>query len=104
MKVSLIPTYWCGFGFLTNGLLCGFQVLISHSESKDGSGGPLDDDLESGDLVFSRDPVEPTEHKSVIAVRPLNHCGSVSGRAALHCRGDRSTSQDHQSSTSQCKT
>ncbi|XP_036970530.1 transforming growth factor beta receptor type 3 [Acanthopagrus latus] len=43
------------------------SVLISHSESKDGSGGPLDDDLESGDLVFPRDPVEPTEHKSVIA-------------------------------------
>ncbi|XP_030289139.1 transforming growth factor beta receptor type 3 [Sparus aurata] len=43
------------------------SVLISHSESKDGSGGPLDyDDLESGDLVFPRDPVEPTEHQSVI--------------------------------------
>lgn len=105
VKVFLLPTYWCGFGFVTNGLLCGLQVLISHSESKDGSGGPLDyDDLESGDLVFPRDPVEPTEHQSVIVVRPLNHCGSVSGRASLHCRGDRSTSQDHRSSTSQFKT
>ncbi|XP_073332386.1 transforming growth factor beta receptor type 3 [Pagrus major] len=40
------------------------SVLISHSESKDGSGGPMDyDDLESGDLVFPRDPVT----QSVIA-------------------------------------
>ncbi|XP_076583150.1 transforming growth factor beta receptor type 3 [Chaetodon auriga] len=48
------------------------SVLISHAE--DGSGGPLDyDDLESGDLVFPREPVElertltePAEHQSVI--------------------------------------
>ncbi|XP_029285419.1 transforming growth factor beta receptor type 3 [Cottoperca gobio] len=50
-------------------------VLISHAETKDGSGGPLDDeDLEVGDMLFPRDPVElertftePTEHQSVIA-------------------------------------
>ncbi|XP_070817017.1 transforming growth factor beta receptor type 3 [Chaetodon trifascialis] len=48
------------------------SVLISHAETKDGSGRPLDyDDLESGDLVFPRDPVElertePAEHQSVI--------------------------------------
>lgn len=50
------------------------SVLINHSETKDGSGGPLDyEDLESGDLVFPRDPAElertfpePTEHQSVI--------------------------------------
>ncbi|TMS19936.1 transforming growth factor beta receptor type 3 isoform X1 [Larimichthys crocea] len=49
-------------------------VLISHAETKDGSGGPLDyEDLESGDLVFPREPVEldrpfmePTEHRSSI--------------------------------------
>ncbi|KAM9357953.1 transforming growth factor beta receptor type 3 [Symphorus nematophorus] len=50
------------------------SVLISHAETKDGSGGPVElEDLESGDLVFPRDPVElerpftePTEHQSVI--------------------------------------
>ncbi|XP_071343337.1 transforming growth factor beta receptor type 3 [Trachinotus anak] len=49
------------------------SVLIS-SETKDGSGGPVDyEDLESGDVLFSKDPVElektftePTEHQSVI--------------------------------------
>lgn len=79
---------------MSNGLLCGLQVLVSHAETKDGSGGPLDyEDLESGDVLFPRDPVElertftePTEHQSVIVVRQWNHCGSVSVRAALHCR------------------
>ncbi|KAK5869314.1 hypothetical protein PBY51_024042 [Eleginops maclovinus] len=50
------------------------SVLISHAENKDGSGGPLDyEDLEAGDMLFPRDPVEldrrftePTEHQSVI--------------------------------------
>ncbi|XP_019936849.2 transforming growth factor beta receptor type 3 [Paralichthys olivaceus] len=45
------------------------SVFISHAETKDGSGGPLDDvDLESGDVLFPRDPVERTnsEHQSVI--------------------------------------
>ncbi|XP_070765106.1 transforming growth factor beta receptor type 3 [Enoplosus armatus] len=50
------------------------SVLISHAETKDGSGGPLDyEDLESGDVLFPRDPVElertftePAEHQSVI--------------------------------------
>ncbi|XP_010784220.1 transforming growth factor beta receptor type 3 [Notothenia coriiceps] len=50
------------------------SVLISHAETKDGSGGPLDyEDLEAGDMLFPRDPVElnrrftePTEHQSVI--------------------------------------
>ncbi|XP_035509263.1 transforming growth factor beta receptor type 3 [Morone saxatilis] len=50
------------------------SVLISHAETKDGSGGPTDyEDLESGDLVLPREPVdlertftEPTEHQSVI--------------------------------------
>ncbi|XP_049910612.1 transforming growth factor beta receptor type 3 [Epinephelus moara] len=48
------------------------SVLISHAETKDGSGGPLDyEDLESGDVLFPRDPVERTlteapEHQSVI--------------------------------------
>ncbi|CAJ1059748.1 transforming growth factor beta receptor type 3 [Xyrichtys novacula] len=50
------------------------SVLISHTENKDGSGGPMDyDDLESGDVLFPRDPAdlektfrEPTEHQSVI--------------------------------------
>lgn len=62
---------------MTNGLLCGLQVLISHSEAKDGSGGPSDyEDQESGEVLFPRDPTElertftgPTEHQSVIAVR-----------------------------------
>uniref|UniRef100_A0A8C2ZNM8 Transforming growth factor, beta receptor III n=1 Tax=Cyclopterus lumpus TaxID=8103 RepID=A0A8C2ZNM8_CYCLU len=35
------------------------SVLISHTENKDGSGRPLDyEDLESGDVLFPRDPVE----------------------------------------------
>ncbi|XP_034386650.1 transforming growth factor beta receptor type 3 isoform X1 [Cyclopterus lumpus] len=50
------------------------SVLISHTENKDGSGRPLDyEDLESGDVLFPRDPVElertftePAEHQSVI--------------------------------------
>ncbi|XP_060934394.1 transforming growth factor beta receptor type 3 [Limanda limanda] len=50
------------------------SVLISHAENKDGSGRPLDfGDLESGDVLFPRDPVElertisePTEHQSII--------------------------------------
>ncbi|KAJ4943317.1 hypothetical protein JOQ06_005820 [Pogonophryne albipinna] len=50
------------------------SVLISHAETKDGSGGPLDyEDLQAGDMVFPRDPVElnrrftePSEHQSVI--------------------------------------
>ncbi|XP_042339678.1 transforming growth factor beta receptor type 3 [Plectropomus leopardus] len=48
------------------------SVLISHAETKDGSGGPLDyEDLESGDVLFPRDPVERTlteaaEHQSTI--------------------------------------
>ncbi|KAF3835707.1 hypothetical protein F7725_028265 [Dissostichus mawsoni] len=50
------------------------SVLINHAETKDGSGGPLDyEDLEAGDMLFPRDPVEldrrftePTEHQSVI--------------------------------------
>ncbi|XP_035503149.2 transforming growth factor beta receptor type 3 [Scophthalmus maximus] len=50
------------------------SVLISHAETKDGSGGPLDNvDLESGDVLFPRDPVdsertftEPTERQSAI--------------------------------------
>ncbi|KAI4828578.1 hypothetical protein KUCAC02_022660 [Chaenocephalus aceratus] len=50
------------------------SVLISHAETKDGSGGPLDyEDLQAGDMLFPRDPVElnrrftePTEHQSVI--------------------------------------
>lgn len=94
VKVFLSSTDRCVFGFASNPLLCGLQVLINHSETKDGSGGPLDyEDLESGDLVFPRDPAElertfpePTEHQSVIVVRQRNHCGSVFVRAALHCR------------------
>ncbi|XP_074492581.1 transforming growth factor beta receptor type 3 isoform X2 [Sebastes fasciatus] len=51
------------------------SVLISHSEAKDGSGGPSDyEDQESGEVLFPRDPTElertftgPTEHQSVIA-------------------------------------
>ncbi|XP_040895966.1 transforming growth factor beta receptor type 3 [Toxotes jaculatrix] len=50
------------------------SVLISHAETKDGSGGPLDYvDLESGDVVglrasgeVERTLGEPTEHQSVI--------------------------------------
>ncbi|XP_068445938.1 transforming growth factor beta receptor type 3 [Clinocottus analis] len=50
------------------------SVLISHAENKDGSGRPLDyEDLESGDVLLPRDPVElertftePAEHQSVI--------------------------------------
>lgn len=50
------------------------SVLISHAETKDGSGGPLDyEDLEPGDGLSPRNPVgfektfrEPTEHQSVI--------------------------------------
>ncbi|XP_029988818.1 transforming growth factor beta receptor type 3 [Sphaeramia orbicularis] len=47
------------------------SVLVSHAETKDGSGGPVDDeDLESGDVLFPREPVDlerpPTEHQSVI--------------------------------------
>ncbi|XP_042273266.1 transforming growth factor beta receptor type 3 [Thunnus albacares] len=50
------------------------SVLISHAETKDGSGGPLEyEDLESGDVLFPRDTVElertftePIEHQSVI--------------------------------------
>lgn len=35
------------------------SVLISHTEHKDGSGGPMDyDDLESGDVLFPKGPVE----------------------------------------------
>ena len=63
---------------------CGLQVLISHAETKDGSGGPLEyEDLESGD-VFPRETVdlermstEPVEHQSAIMVRQLNHCISL---------------------------
>ncbi|XP_056132780.1 transforming growth factor beta receptor type 3 [Lampris incognitus] len=50
------------------------SIKISHSEAKDGSGGPVDyEDLESGDVVFPRDTEElertfsePTEHQSSI--------------------------------------
>ncbi|XP_039983903.1 transforming growth factor beta receptor type 3 [Xiphias gladius] len=47
------------------------SVLISHAETKDGSGGPLDyEDLESGDVLspveLERKFTEPTEHQSVI--------------------------------------
>ncbi|XP_078115545.1 transforming growth factor beta receptor type 3 isoform X2 [Sander vitreus] len=50
------------------------SVLISHAETKDGSGGPLDyEDLESGDVLFPRDSAElertftePKEHQLVI--------------------------------------
>ncbi|KAF1385965.1 hypothetical protein PFLUV_G00113240 [Perca fluviatilis] len=50
------------------------SVLISHAETKDGSGGPLDyEDLESGDVLFPRDSAElertfteAKEHQSVI--------------------------------------
>lgn len=47
------------------------SVLVSHAETKDGSGGPVDDeDLESGDVLFPREPVDlerpPIEHQSVI--------------------------------------
>ncbi|XP_075935364.1 transforming growth factor beta receptor type 3 [Anarhichas minor] len=51
------------------------SVLISHAEPKDGSGRLLDfEDLESGDVLFPRDPVdlertftEPAEHQSFVA-------------------------------------
>lgn len=60
---------------------CGLQVLISHAETKDGSGGPLEyEDLESGD-VFPRETVDlermSTEPASAIMVRQLNHCISL---------------------------
>ena len=59
--------------------------MISHAETKDGSGGPLEyEDLESGDVLFPRDTVElertftePIEHQSVIVVRQLTHCITV---------------------------
>uniref|UniRef100_A0A8C4DGX6 Transforming growth factor, beta receptor III n=1 Tax=Dicentrarchus labrax TaxID=13489 RepID=A0A8C4DGX6_DICLA len=59
------------------------SVLISHAETKDGSGGPTDyEDLESGDLVLPREPVdlgrtftEPTDHQSVIVVSQWNNFG-----------------------------
>lgn len=70
---------------MTNSVLCVSQVLISHAETKDGSGGPLDNvDLESGDVLFPRDPVdsertftEPTERQSAIVVRKWTYyyCG-----------------------------
>lgn len=64
-------TTWNDFSWL--------QVLISHAENKDGSGGPLDyEDLK--DLVFPRERVElertlmePTEHQSIIVVRQRIH-------------------------------
>ncbi|XP_074524470.1 transforming growth factor beta receptor type 3 [Halichoeres trimaculatus] len=54
------------------------SVLISHTENKDGSGGPMDyDDLESGEVLFPRDPertlTEPTEHQSVIVFNCTYH-------------------------------
>lgn len=78
---------------MSNRLLCGLQVLISHAETKDGSGGPPGyEDQESGDVLFPRDSAElertftePKEHQLVIVVRHWNHCGCVSGKAASHC-------------------
>uniref|UniRef100_A0A8C9ZUU0 Transforming growth factor, beta receptor III n=1 Tax=Sander lucioperca TaxID=283035 RepID=A0A8C9ZUU0_SANLU len=69
------------------------SVLISHAETKDGSGGPPGyEDQESGDVLFPRDSAElertftePKEHQLVIVVRHWNHCGCVSGKAASHC-------------------
>ncbi|KAM9849320.1 transforming growth factor beta receptor type 3 [Aulostomus maculatus] len=47
------------------------SVLITHAETKDGSGGPLDyEDLESGEVLFPRELKrtfkQPTEHQSVL--------------------------------------
>lgn len=114
VKVFLSCTNWygCGLRFVSNGLLCALQVLISHAETKDGSGGPLDyEDLEPGDGLSPRNPVgfektfrEPTEPQSVIVVRQWNYCGSVSVRVALHCRvkADKSRPQIYRS-TSLCE-
>uniref|UniRef100_A0AAQ6IU18 ZP domain-containing protein n=1 Tax=Anabas testudineus TaxID=64144 RepID=A0AAQ6IU18_ANATE len=42
------------------------SVLISHDETKDGSGGPLGfEDLESGDVTLQRDRLEPTEQHTI---------------------------------------
>ncbi|XP_034566107.1 transforming growth factor beta receptor type 3 [Notolabrus celidotus] len=55
------------------------SVLISHTENKDGSGGPLDyDDLESGDVLFPREPLEktftePKERQAVIVFNCTYH-------------------------------
>lgn len=62
---------------VTNRLLCGSQVLISHAETKDGSGGPVDyDDSEHTEMLLPKDladlvrtSTEPTDHPSVIMVR-----------------------------------
>ncbi|KAM3619809.1 uncharacterized protein V6R79_013920 [Siganus canaliculatus] len=64
-QTTVFPMQGSSMAFYIN------SVLISHVETKDGSGGPVDyEDLESGDLVLRRDPVELartfTEPASVI--------------------------------------
>lgn len=65
--------------------LCGPQVLVSHAESKDGSGGPSDyDDLESEEKLFPSEAPElkrvvPEPH-SVITVR-LGEKQSLQGQS-----------------------
>lgn len=71
-------------------LLCGLQVLISHSETKDGSGGPDYEDLEPGDPVeLERTFTEPTEHQSVIVVRQCYQCGSAPTQAGVNVKTSR---------------
>ncbi|XP_070688172.1 transforming growth factor beta receptor type 3 [Pempheris klunzingeri] len=68
------------------------SVLISHAETKDGSGGPLDyEDLESGDVLLPRDPVElektfaePTEHPSVIVFNCTYRMSQETTSETLH--------------------
>lgn len=68
---------------MCNQILCGSQVLISHGETKDGSGGPLGfEDSESGDVVLNRDRPEPTEQQA-IAVRHWTDCGAFCGSCTL---------------------
>lgn len=71
-----------GSVLVTNRLLCDLQVLISHAETKDGSGGPGDyDDSEHADVLLPKDLAdlgrtftEPIEQPSVIVVRQWTYC------------------------------
>lgn len=80
-----------GSVLVTNRLLCDLQVLISHAETKDGSGGPGDyDDSEHADVLPPKDLAdlgrvftEPIEQPSVIVVRQWTYC-DVSVTAALY--------------------
>lgn len=73
----------CVFTDVFNSAVVDIQILISHAEPKDGSGGPPDDeDRESGDVTFPGEAEEleraaflehttDPDHRSSILVRHL---------------------------------